>query len=84
MTEHPIPDPTQPVVFPELDDLEPLFSDQVEIILPEEPTRKLLLSPTRTSAPLLSNPYLTVTLSKFPLFSSQAGSSIGPEPSIEN
>ena len=31
MTESPIPDPTPPVVFPELDDLEPLFSDQEEI-----------------------------------------------------
>ena len=55
------------VVFPELDDLEPLFSDQEEI---QPPTfiESLIPSPSGTSAPLLSNPSLTDTLSNFPLF----------------
>ena len=72
MIEHLIVDPAQPVVFPELDNLEPLFSDQ-EKILPEELIRKLLPSLTETLAPLLSNPSLTALRSNFSLFSSQAG-----------
>ena len=48
------------VVFPELDDLEPLFSDQEEI---QPPTfiESLIPSPSGTSAPLLSNPSLKDT-----------------------
>ena len=83
MTEQPIPESTQPMVFPELDDLEPIFTDQKEILL-EESMRNLLPSPTGTSAPLLSNPSLTDTLTIFPLFSSQGGNSIIPEPPVEN
>ena len=67
MTEPPIPDLTPQVVFPELDDLEPLFSNQEEI-QSEALTRSLIPSPSATSAPLLSNPSLTDTLSNFPLF----------------
>ena len=63
----------QPLVFPDIDDLEPLFSDQEEV-LPEQP-QSLIPSPSGTSAPLLSNPALTDTLSNFPLYSSQNGSS---------
>ena len=68
-------------VFPELDDLEPLFSDQEEIH-PEEPTNSLVPLPSGTSVPLLSNPSLTDTLSNFPLFNSQIGNPSGPEPLI--
>ena len=63
----------QPLVFPDIDDLEPLFSDQEEV-LPEQP-QSLIPSPSGTSAPLLSNPALSDTLSNFPLYSSQKGSS---------
>ena len=66
-TEPPIPDPAPQVVFPELDDLEPLYSD-LEEIQSEALTRILIPSPSGTSAPLLSNPSLTDTLSNFPLF----------------
>ena len=61
------------MVFPDIDDQEPLFSDQEEV-LPEQP-QSLIPSPSGTSAPLLSNPALTDTLSNFPLYSSQNGSS---------
>ena len=47
--------------------MEPLFSDQEEI-QPETPNKSLIPSPSGTSAPLLSNPSLTDTLSNFPLF----------------
>ena len=67
----------QPVVFPDIDDLEPLFSDQEEVL--PEPAPSLMPSPSGTLAPLLSNPALTVTLSNFPLFSSRAGGSVGLE-----
>ena len=70
------------MVFPELDDLEPLLSDQEEVL--PEPTNSLLPSPAGSSAPLLSNPALTGTLSNFPLFSSRAGSSVGLEPAEED
>ena len=62
----PMNSPSQ-VVFSELDDLEPLFSDQEEI---QPPTliESFIPSPSGTSAPLLSNPSLTDTLSIFPLF----------------
>ena len=53
----------QPVVFPDIDDLEPLFSDQEEVL--PEPPQSLIPSPSGTSAPLLSNPALTDTLSNF-------------------
>ena len=72
----------QPVVFPELDDSEPLFSDQEQVL--SEPANNHLPSPTRTTSPLLSNPALTDTLSNFPLFSSRAGSSVGLEPAEED
>ena len=72
----------QPVVFPELDDSEPLFSDQEQVL--SEPANNHLPSPTRTTSPLLSNPALTDTLSNFPLFSSLAGSSVGLEPAEED
>ena len=80
--EQPVEKTQQPVVFPELDDSEPLFLDQVEVFL--EPTNSLLPSPTGTSAPLLSNLALTDTLRSFPLFSnSRADSSVGLEPPEE-
>ena len=62
--------PSSQVVFPEVDDLEPLFSDQDEI-LPPTLIESLIPSPSGTSAPLLSNPSLTDTLSHFPLFNQQ-------------
>ena len=65
----PMTSPSQ-VVFPEVDDLEPLFSDQEEI-LPPPLTKSLIPSPSGTSAPLLSNPSLTDTSSNFPLFNQQ-------------
>ena len=65
----PMTSPSQ-VVFPEVDDLEPLFSDQDEI-LPPTLIESLIPSPSGTSAPLLSNPSLTDTLSNFPLFNQQ-------------
>ena len=65
----PMTSPSQ-VVFPEVDDLEPLFSDQEEI-LPPTLTESLIPSPSGTSAPLLSNPSLTDTLSNYPLFNQQ-------------
>ena len=64
----------QPMVFPDIDDLEPLFSDQEEVL--PEPPQSLIPSPSGTSAPLLWNPALIDTLSNFPLFSSQNGSSV--------
>ena len=74
--EPPIQSPPPPVVFPDLDDLEPLYSDQEEI-QPAVPT-SLIPSPSGTSAPLLSNPSLTDTLSNFPLFGSQLENPIDP------
>ena len=71
----------QPVVFPDIDDLEPLFSDQEEVL--PEPPLSLIPSLSGTSAPLLSNPALTDTLSNFPLYSSRNGSSVGQEPGDE-
>ena len=67
ITEPPIPDPAPQAVFPELDDLDPLFSDQEEV-QPEMLTESLIPSPSGTSGPLLSNPSLTDTLSNFPVF----------------
>ena len=49
-----------------------------------EPTSSLLPSPTGMSAPLLSNPALTDTLSNFPLFSSRASSSRELERDVED
>ena len=72
--EQPIEETQQPMVCPEIDDLEPLYSDQEEVL--PEPAPSLVSSPSGTSAPLLSNPALTDTLSNFPLFSSRAGSSV--------
>ena len=72
--ELPIEETQQPMVCPEIDDLEPLYSDQEEVL--PEPAPSLVPSPSGTSAPLLSNPALTDTLSNFPLFSSRAGSSV--------
>ena len=66
ITEPPIPDPAPQVLFPELDDLAPLFSDQE--VQPEMLTESLIPSPSGTSAPFLSNPSLTDTLSNIPLF----------------
>ena len=66
VTEPPTPDLTPQVVFLELDDLEPLFSDQEEI-QSEALTGSVILSPSGTSAPLLPNSSLTDTLSNFPL-----------------
>ena len=82
MTEQPIQEAQQPVVFPELDDWEPRFSNQEEIL--SEPWESFLPSMTETLAPLPSNPSLTEMLSNFPLVSSQAGNSTQPEPSVEN
>ena len=73
----PIEEEQQPVVYPKLDDLEPLYSDQEEVL--PKPLPSLIPSPSGTSAPLLSNPALTDTLSNFPLFSSRAASSVGLE-----
>ena len=68
VTEPPVPNPVPQTVFPELDDLEPLYSDQEEIQPETHPTGILVPSPSGTSAPLLSNLSLTDTLSNFPLF----------------
>ena len=76
-------DTRQPPVFPELDDLTQLLSDQEEV-LPEPPTHSHLPSLTGTSAPLLSNPALTDTLSYFPLLDSQVSSFVGAESAVEN
>ena len=81
MTEPLIVEPVPHLVFPELDDLEPLFSDQ-EDIHPEAPSKIMIPPPSGTSAPLLSNSSLTDTLSNFPLFSLRTGNSSGPEPLI--
>ena len=67
--EPPNPHPTPQLVIPEVDDLEPLFSDQ-EKIQPETLAKSLIPSPSGTSAPLLSNPSLTDTLNNFPLIES--------------
>ena len=75
--DQPIGEPQQPMVHPDIDDLEPLYSDQEEVL--PEPAPSLVPSPSGTSAPLLSNPTLTDTLNNFPLFSSRAGSSVGLE-----
>ena len=75
--DQPIEEPRQPMVHPDIDDLEPLYSDQEEVL--PEPAPSLVPSPSGTSAPLLSNPTLTDTLNNFPLFSSRAGSSVGLE-----
>ena len=72
--DQPIEEPQQPMVHPDIDDLEPLYSDQEEVL--PEPAPSLVPSPSGTSAPLLSNPALTDTLSNFPLFNSRAGSSV--------
>ena len=72
--EQPIEETQQPMVCPEIDDLEPLYSDQEEVL--PEPAPSLVPSPSGTSAPLLSNPALTDTLNNLPLFSSRAGSSV--------
>ena len=59
-----VQNPAPPAVFPDLDDLEPLYSDQEEVQPAAPPS--LIPSPSGTSAPLLSNPSLTDTLSNFP------------------
>ena len=82
VTEPPILDPASQVMFPELDDLEALFSDQEEI-QPEAPRRSLIPSTSESSAPLLSNPSLTDTINNFPLFSPRTGSRRSPEPLVE-
>ena len=79
MTESSIPDPIPQAVFPELHDLEPLYSDQEKIQPETKPTGSLVPSPSGTSAPLLSNPSLTDTLSNFPLFDPQAEQPSAPE-----
>ena len=78
-TEPPAPDPVPQAVFPELDDLEPLYSDQEEIRPGAHPTESLIPSPSGTSAPLLSNPSLTDTLSNFLLFGPRTEQPSGPE-----
>ena len=75
--DQPIEEPQQPMVHPDIDDLEPLYSDHEEVLPETAPS--LVPSPSGTSAPLLSNPALTDTLSNFPLFSSRAASSVGLE-----
>ena len=80
MTEPLLQGPAPQGVSPELDDLEPLYSDQEEI-QPETLTRSLKPSPSGTSAPFLSKPSLTDTLSNFPLSPSQARNPNEPGPS---
>ena len=75
--DQPIEEPQQPMIHPDIDDLEPLYSDHEEVLPETAPS--LVPSPSGTSAPLLSNPALTDTLSNFPLFSSRAASSVGLE-----
>ena len=77
MTKPPIPDPAPQVVFPELDDLGPLFSDHEEI-QPETLTKSLIPSPSGTSATLLSNLSLTDTLSNFPLLNPSESRPLAP------
>ena len=71
-----VQNPASPAVFPDLDDLEPLYSDQEEVQPAAPPS--LISSPSGTSAPLLSNPSLTDTLSNFPLFGPLSENSISP------
>ena len=71
-----VQNPASPAVFPDLDDLEPLYSDQEEVQPAAPPS--LISSPSGTSAPLLSNPSLTDTLSNFPLFGPRSENSISP------
>ena len=75
--DQPIEEPQQPMIHPDIDDLGPLYSDHEEVLPETAPS--LVPSPSGTSAPLLSNPALTDTLSNFPLFSSRAASSVGLE-----
>ena len=82
MTGPPFLNPAPKVAFPELDDLEPLFSNQEEIH-PEAPARSRIASPSGTSAPLLLNPSLTDALNNFPLFRPRTGNLSGPEPLVE-
>ena len=63
-------------MFPDLDDLEPLYSDQEEVQPAAPPS--LIPSPSGTSAPLLSNPSLTDTLSNFPLYGPRSEDPISP------
>ena len=77
----PMISPSQ-VVFTDVDDLEPLFFDQEEI-LPPTLTENLIPSPSGTSAPLLSNPSLTDTLSNFPLFNQQTNDPNEPTDPIQ-
>ena len=79
VTEPPVPNPVPQTVIPELDDLEPLYSDQEEIQPETHPQGSLVPSPSRTSAPLLSNPSLTDTLSNFPLFGPRTEQPSSPE-----
>ena len=71
-----VQNPAPPAVFPDLDDLEPLYSDQEEVQPAAPPS--LIPSPSGTSAPLLSNPSLTDTLSNFPLFGPRSEDPISP------
>ena len=71
-----VQNPASPAVFPDLDDLEPPYSDQEEVQPAAPPS--LISSPSGTSAPLLSNPPLTDTLSNFPLFGPRSENSISP------
>ena len=71
-----VQNPAPPAVFPDLDDLEPLYSDQEEVQPATPPS--LIPSPSGTSAPLLSNPSLTDTLSNFPLFGPRSEDPISP------
>ena len=71
-----VQNPAPPAVFPDLDDLEPLYSDQEEVQPAAPPS--LIPSPSGTSAPLLSNPSLTDTLSNFPRFGPRSEDPISP------
>ena len=66
--DQPIEETQQSMLCPNSDNFEPLYSDQEEVL--PEPAPSLISSPSATSAPLLSNPALTDTLSNFPLFNS--------------
>ena len=79
VTEPLLLDSAPQIVFPELDDLDPLFSDQEEI-QPATLTESLIPSSSGTSATLLSNPSLTDNLSNFPLFNPQSRDPSEPEP----
>ena len=78
MTERPIPEVQQPLVFAELDDVESLFPD------PEEPTQSLLAASTGTSAPLAIETVTHGYAQQLPTIQFPSWNSTQPDCSAEN